>query len=381
MGDLIDYSKKLDAYALGVAGGALRQLEEVFLGQIEEGLHTAAQMVVLKDGKVLFDRAAGTFRGGQSVTQKTPFYVCSATKAFTAVCVHKLIEDGKIDMDAPVAEYWPAFGQNGKQSVTVRQAFLHKAGIPTVHFYKQIPLWPFWPLITRHTASLKPQFEPGSVMAYHPVSWGTIMGELVRRVSGLPLHRFFDIHFAQPLGMENSWLKLPAGQLRRSPLIESGAEDQKFAKQLFNLPIIRRALLPAGSLHSNAREMAIFYHMLVSGGSYAGVQLLKPETIAAATALGFRGMDQINKRESLWAYGFHLGGRDSTEEFGEPIFGALSTTRSFGHVGNRSCMAWADHDHKLVVAFTCNRFLSNEGSRQRWIAMNNAVWDVVESSK
>jgi CubicO group peptidase (beta-lactamase class C family) len=214
-------------------------------------------------------------------------------------------------------------------------------------------------------------------MAYHPVSWGTIMGELVRRVSGIPLHRYFDTHFAKPLNLRNSWLKLPFRQLGRTPPILSGAEDQKRAKELFNSLPIRLALLPAGSLHSTAREIAIFYHMLVSGGNYAGKQLLKPETIRAATALGFRGIDQISGRDSLWAYGFHLGGRDSEEEFGESIFGERSTTHSFGHVGNRSCMAWADHDHKLVVAFTCNRFLSYERSRQRWIALNNAVWDAV----
>jgi CubicO group peptidase (beta-lactamase class C family) len=381
MADTIDYSRKLDAYALGVDAAALRNLEEIFLSQIADGLHTAAQMVVLLDGKVLFDRAAGSFRGQnkKKVTQQTPFYCFSVTKAFTAMCVHKLIEEGKIALEAPVAEYWPAFGKHGKEVVTVHQAFVHMAGIPTVGFYKQIPLWPFWGLITRNTANLKPQFPPGEVMAYHPISWGTIMGELVRRVSGMPLNEYFDSHFAQPLGLKNTWLKLPFGQLKRTPPVLSAAEDQKFAKQLFNFPPIRRALLPAGSLHSTAREMAIFYHMLVSGGTYAGQQLLKPETIKTATTLQYRGVDRLNGRETLWGYGFHLGGRENIEELGEPTFGARSTVRSFGHGGNRSSLAWADHDHKLVVAFTCNQFLSNQGSRQRWIALNNAVWDIVES--
>lgn len=381
MADSIDYSKKLDAYALGVDAAALRNLEEIFLGQIADGLHPAAQMVVVLDGRVLFDRAAGVFRGKKRVTQETPFYCFSATKAFTGICVHKLIEEGKIEMDAPVVEYWPAFGKHGKDVVTVRQAFLHKAGIPTTKFYQQIPLWPFWPLITWHTANLKPQFEPGQVMAYHPVAWGTIMGELVRRVSGMPLDKYFDLNFAKPLGFKNSWLKLPFSKLRSTPEIQSGADDQKFAKELFNFPPIRCCLLPAGSLHSTAREMAIFYHMLVMGGSYAGKQYLKLETVAAATELGYQGLDHISHRQVLWSYGFHLGGRKSDEKFGESVYGARSTTHTFGHVGNRSCIAWGDFDHKLVVAFTCNRFLSYEDTRKRWIDLNNAVWDVVETNK
>lgn len=383
MSEPIDYSKKLDAYALGVDAAALRKLEETFLGQIAEGLHPAAQMVVLLNGKVLFDRAAGSFcgRGKKRITQQTPFYCFSVTKAFTGMCVHQLIEEGKISLDAPVAEYWPAFGKHGKESVTVHQAFVHLAGIPNVGFYRQIPLWPFPRLLAASTANLKPEFEPGTVMAYHPISWGTIMGELVRRVSGMPLDRYFKRRFAEPLGLSHTWLKLPAGKRKDSPPILSGADDQKYAKELFNFPPIRQALLPAGSLHSTAREMAIFYHMLVSGGSYGGKQFLKPETIENATALHFQGIDQINGRESYYGYGFHLGGRSSTAELGESIYGARSTTHTFGHMGNRSTMAWGDHDHKLVVAFTCNRFLSNEDSRQRWITLNNAVWDVVESSR
>ncbi|HKJ26348.1 MAG TPA: serine hydrolase domain-containing protein, partial [Anaerolineales bacterium] len=180
---------------------------------------------------------------------------------------------------------------------------------------------------------------------------------------------------------ENTWLKLPFRQLRRTPPIDSAADDQKYGDILFNYLPNRLALLPAGSLHSTAREMAVFYHMLVSGGSYGGRQFLLPETIENATSLKIEGIDQSSQRESRWAYGFHVGGRKSTEEFGEPVFGARSTVRSFGHAGNRSCLAWADHDHKLVVAFTCNRFLSDESSRARWLALNNAVWDIVESRK
>ena len=177
--------------------------------------------------------------------------------------------------------------------------------------------------------------------------------------------------------MKNSWLKIPPEALRRSPPIISGCKDQNSLTRLFNLPIVRKALIPAASLHSTARDMAIFYQMLVNFGNYAGRQYLKPETITQATSLGFRGLDEFSQRETLWAYGFHLGGRPTSENEGETSFGERSTLQTFGHMGNRSSMAWGDFNHQLVVSFTCNRLIDNEANRQRWINLNNSVWDAL----
>ena len=101
--------------------------------------------------------------------------------------------------------------------------------------------------------------------------------------------------------------------------------------------------------------------------------------MAQAVSLGYHGWDAINKRDTLWAYGFHLGGAknvdDPDEE--ESVFGRRSTRATFGHMGNRSCMAWGDMDHRLVVTFTCNRLIGQQESRQRWQALNNAVWELI----
>lgn len=380
MEDTINYLNGPNPQAAGIDPQTVQPLAELFDQMISDGLHPAAQMVVLKDGHVLFDRASGTF-DGQQVKPDTPFYCFSVTKAFTGVCVHKLIEEGKLSLDTRVAEVWPSFGKKGKQEITIRQVFLHQAGIPANFRYDHIPFWPNWNLITRRVASLAPEFPPGSKMSYHSVTYGFILGEVVRRVSGLPIDQYFQQNFAQPLGMKNSWLKIPPAELRRSPPLFSGAKDQNSLVWLFNLPSIRKALVPAASLHSNAREMAIFYQMLVNYGSYAGRQYLKPETVKQATSLGFRGIDEFSQRLTLWGYGFHLGGRPTSEKEGESSFGARSTQQTFGHMGNRSSMAWGDMHHRLVVAFTCNRLLDEETNRQRWINLNNAVWDMLGVEK
>ncbi len=372
----IDYSHPPDPAAAGLDSQAIQPLSDLFDRMLAEGLHPAAQMVVLKDGQVIFDRAAGQVNG-KPVTPETPFYGFSVSKAFTGMCVHRLIEAGKVSLDAPVAEYWPAFAQKGKGEVTIRQVFLHLAGVPAIHRTDQIPLWPSWKLTMAAVARLPLEYPPGTKNAYHAVTYGFILGEVVRRVSGLRIDRYFDQHFVRPLGLKNTWLKVPANQLKRVPELVCGAEDQETLVRVFNLRPIRRALIPAASLHSSAREMAIFYQMLLNQGRYGGVTFVRPETVAQATSLGYAGMDVINQRYSMWAYGFHLGGRATMPEEGESSFGDRSTQHTFGHMGNRSSMAWADSQHRLVVTFTCNRLLPYDDTRRRWISLNNAVWDAI----
>ncbi|MBN2045975.1 MAG: beta-lactamase family protein [Anaerolineales bacterium] len=372
----LDFTRPVAPEEAGIDPTALTRLHDLFGSQLADGLHPAAQLVVVKDGQVVIDLAAGSFRGGKPVKPDTPFYCFSVSKAFTGICIHKLIEEGKVALDAPVAAYWPAFGKKGKEKITIRQVFHHTAGIPAIDRYRQIPLWPFWSLVMADIARLTPEFEPGSKMAYHAVTWGFIFGEVVRRVSGMSLETYFHRHFAHPLGMHNSWFRIPAKDLACSPRIISGHPDQNTLVRVFDARTIRRAVIPAASLHSTARELAVFYHMLVNQGSYCGKQYLKPDTVRQAVSLGYSGWDEINQRYSLWAYGFHLGGRKD-EQQEESVFTERSTRATFGHMGNRSCMAWADMDHKLVVAFTCNRLIGNQENRKRWIALNNAVWDLM----
>jgi CubicO group peptidase (beta-lactamase class C family) len=375
----LDFSHSISPEEAGVDPAALSRLDQLFHAQITGGLHPAAQMVVIKDGQVLFDQAVGQFNGGMPVRANTPFYCFSVSKAFTGMCVHKLIEEGKVALDAPIAEYWPAFGKNGKDKITIRQVFHHTAGVSAIDRYRQIPLWPFWPLATADVANLTPEYPPGSKMAYHAVSWGFIFGEVIRRVSGLRFEIYFDQTFAQPLGMTNSWFRTPAKELKRSPRILVGHPDQERLARVFNALPIRRSVIPAGSLTSTARELAIFYQMLVNLGEYGGKRYLKPETVEQAVSLGYRGWDEINKRDTLWAYGFHLGGRKKVESQREEesVYGERSTQATFGHMGNRSCMAWGDMNHRLVVTFTCNRLIGYRETRQRWIELNNAVWDLI----
>lgn len=354
------------------------RIAQVFTGQLERGLHPGAQLVVRQHGQTLLDLAQGTanLKRGDPVLPETPFLVFSVSKAFTGICVHHLIEAGQIELDAPVAQYWPEFGCRGKESATIRHVFLHQAGVPLRGLYRQILRWPWWDAVVRMVAALPAEFPPGSQTAYHMVNYGFILGEVVRRVSGLPVGEYLRRHFLEPLGLENTWLGLPPSQRGRAAGVYSGDRENRNAAAVFASPWVRSASIPAATLNSTARELGIFYQMLLDGGEYAGRRYLKPETIQAAVSLGYEGYDGTLGLQTRRAYGFHLGGRIP----GGPsqyILGKGSSLETFGHFGMGTCMAWADRRTGTVAAFTCNRLLHHLKSRARWIELNDAIWDVV----
>lgn len=361
---------------------AFQPLVDVFDRQLRDRMHLGAQLVVRHRGEVVVDESAGLRRISPPlrVTPATPFMNFSVTKAFAGVCVHKLIEEGKIELDAPVAEYWPEFGQKGKETATIRHVFLHQAGVPSQGMYTQALVWPNWSLVTKNVARLPAEYAPGTKTAYHLVNYGFILGEVVRRVSGMRIDQYLKKNFLDPLGLKNTALGLPLSWYPQSSGLYFGTLEGWDAVVAFNLPVIRSAVMPAATLNSTAHDLSVFYQMLINGGTYNGVRLLQPETIETAVQLGSDGYDHIVGDSMRWALGFHLGGRPGGES-DESLsgMGKGSTVRTFGHFGMGTCMAWADPDEKLVVAFTCNRLLAGDKGNVRWIELSNAVWDCVRT--
>lgn len=375
----LDFARPAPPAEAGMTEAGARRVREVFDAQLTRGLHPGAQLVVLRRGRVAVDLAGGwaSLRPRRPVTHRTPFLSWSCTKALTGMCVHRLIEAGEVALDAPIAEYWPEFGRQGKETATIRHAFLHQAGIPARGLYTQWLLWSDWRRVTRNVAGLWAEWPPGTRTAYHLVNYGFILGEVVRRVSGVPIQEYLRQHFTAPLGMESSWLGLPRALAHEAAAIYSGDRTQRLAVATFSLPPIRRAVIPAATLNTDARGLAIFYQMLLNGGQYAGRRYVRPETIAAATALGYEGYDATIGGPMRWAYGFHLGGTLPQSPPGPSGMGRGASIRTFGHFGQASCMAWADPDAELAVVFLCNRLLGDLAVAQRWAEISDAVWDAL----
>lgn len=377
----LDFTHEAPAEEASLSAAGVRRIIEVFeqMYYIDK-LHPAAQLVVLHNGHVVVDRAIGGARFGP-VTPETSFLTFSCSKALTGMCVHKLIEDGLVDIDAPISKYWPAWGSCGKETATIRHAFLHQAGVPKPHINRQVLLWPSWSLVTWELAHTRAMYPPGSQTSYHMVNFGFILGKVIESASSMSFPAYLRQAILDPLGMKHSYLPLPKRMLRRTPLQFTTSPEQRNAAWVFNLPAIRTAVIPAATLHSNARGLATFYQMLINGGIYAGKQIYMPETIAFATSPGYLGYDGTFKEEARWAYGFHLGGPETDNE-GKPRrsgMGLQSTLRTFGHFGIATCMGWADPDSRLVVAFTTNGMQSGKLSANRCADLSDAVWQSLEN--
>ena len=369
-----------DPIGAGFSPDGISRLEKSFQSQINAGLHPGAQLVVLRHGKVIVDLAAGSanLKKGRPVTQTTLFPIFSCTKSFTAVCIHQLVESGKLELDAPVAEYWPAFGCKGKQTATVRHTLLHQAGVPNNGQPWQVLLWGNRRLLSRQVAGMSALWEPGSRMEYHLVNGGFILGELIYRVSGLSPANYLKQHFLQPLGMKHTYPGLPYRLFPQSAHVYNTDPTQNNAQFVFNRAVIRHKYLPAASICTTARDLAVFYQMLNNLGTYNGKQFLKPETIQQATALAYDGPNNTPEKRIRWALGFTLGGYSEFLDQDIYLMGKGSSKRTFGHPGQGgAALAWADPDSGIVFAFVNNHFQNAVTTHRRFEILANCVWEAL----
>ncbi len=337
----------------------------------------SAQLVVHHQGTRIVDLHGRAYQTPDN-SPETAYLTFSVSKGFTTCAILKLIDDGLIELDAPVATYWPEFGQRGKETATIRHTLVHQAGIPAPHLYQQLILWPFWNLVTRRVASYPAEFPPGSQTAYHMVNFGFILGEVVRRVTGMPIDRYLQQQFFKPMGLKRIWMRAPGKEESDSPRVVALSRSMKNTATLFNLHTIRRALIPAAGLHSNADCLAEFFSMLLNAGVYQGHQYLRPETIAEAASSQYNGLDNYVQTQMNWGLGFIMGGGMSANS--DPTRNAMGTgssSTSFGSFGMGTCMVWVDRDAQLVTAFTTNGMLSGSKSNERWAMISNAIWKAI----
>lgn len=342
---------------------------------LNQRLHPSAQVAIYHHGKRVVDHW-GSQPGSPVITADTPFLTFSVSKVFTACAIFKLIDEGLVALDDPIGKYWPEFAQKGKETATIRHTLLHQAGVPSPHLKKQLFMWPFWGAVTRDLAREKAIYPPGTLTSYHLVNFGFILGEVVRRVTGQPIDVFLHEQFFQPMGLTNSTMKLPAREIRMSPKEVAISKVMNGTAFVFNRPIIRSALMPAVTLHSNARELGAFFTMLLQDGMFEGKRYLSEKIIRLSTRSHYNGMDLTFNYNMNWGLGFIVGGgKYLVENPREWIMGWGSSNETFAGFGMGTCMVWADRKADVVTAFTCNGMLGVPEVDKRWAALSNAVWD------
>lgn len=305
----------------------------------------------------------------------------STTKGVTATALHLLADRGLVDYEAPVAEYWPGFARGGKEGITVRHVLSHEAGLYRIrglldHAERMLD----WPHVCEALAQAEPAHPPGVMNAYHGLTFGWLVGEIVQRVAGVPFADFVRKELAEPLGCDGLHVGLPAserhhaaelqGRIRGAGLGGAGAESRVLrwsgrmasllrlplnpertadalmlpgALQLFHSERIHDAPIPSANGAFTARSLARLYAMLAGDGELEGRRLLSTGTVMRATEIQNTRIDGVVPFPMRWRLGYHLA----------------ATTRGilkngFGHFGYGGSGAWADPDRQLAVAMTTN---------------------------
>lgn len=335
------------------------------------GAYPGLSLCVRRRGQVVLNRSLGYARGNGPgdgpadvripLTVDAPICLYSASKAITAILVHKLAEEGGIDLDAPVARYLPRFGGNGKAAVTISEVLSHRAGFASLDLPRrernvQLLADPQAILDRIYAAPLRGHGHP----AYHALTGGFVMGELIERVTGKPLRDYLDSRLRQPLGMTHFTYGLPASErhhvarnyvagmrvrypvsalIRRALFV--GVDEAVAAS---NEPAFMDAVIPAGNLYATAEELSRFYQMLLDGGEYQGRRLLAPETVQRALIPRNRlTPDRMLMVPMRYSEGFMLGAR------GFSLYGP-DTADAYGHLGFMNILGWAQPSRQLAVA-------------------------------
>ncbi|MFM0670687.1 serine hydrolase domain-containing protein [Paraburkholderia sediminicola] len=343
----------------------------------EIGIQVAAYL----NGKLVVDAWSGVAdpATGRLVDGETLFNVYSVTKAVAATALHILADRGYIDYNAPVTRYWPEYGAHGKARTTVRDVLTHRACVPQMPDGVTPERMCDWQWMTTAIAGLKPLAEPGTKTLYLSMTFGWIIGELVRRADpqGRSLGRFVREEIAGPLAISDLWIGIPDEVEPRiakltdamvpvpaeylPPLfLASMPEQVALNPTVFERPDVRRAEVAGVGGIFNARSEARFWAMLAGGGELDGVRLLSKELVATLNT------PRANSEEPdpvmfgfpipITIGGFWFGGA-------HPPVTAVQSPRALCHPGQGNSIGWADPDTGLAVAI-CHNKLFNPASQE-----------------
>ena len=366
---------------IGQCAPEFHSVAEAFIANFVEHDEVGASVCVNVGGETVVDLWGGRVSvadDAASWEDDTISLVFSCTKAATALCAHMLIDRGELDLHAPVARYWPEFAASGKEQVTVEMLLNHSAGLPALRAPVKDGGYYDWDYRIERLAAEEPFWEPGTRNGYHMITFGWLVGELVRRVSGRSLGRFFREEVAQPLELD-FWIGLPEAHLPRvTPMIpwvpDRNAPMMPFTKALMRDPssIQYLALLNSGNYQAdspqayaaeigggggiaNARALAGMYTPLANGGEHAGVRLLSSEHIVRMREVSVA--TQVDAT-LLMPTRFGLGFMRSMDNRHRPT-GAMETCvlggAAFGHAGAGGSIGFADPSEALAFGYSMNR--------------------------
>ncbi|EFL40895.1 serine hydrolase domain-containing protein [Streptomyces griseoflavus] len=376
----------------GTVAGGFEPVGEAFARNFGTLGDRGAAVAVYRDGRRVVDLWAGVkdVDGTEPWRRDTAQVVRSATKGVAAAVLLLLHQRGELDLDAPVGHYWPGFKAHGKERLLVRHVLNHRAGLPVL----DDPLTPAEaadpPRAAEAVAAQAPAWEPGTDHGYHALTYGWLVDELVRRVTGRGCGEWIASEIAAPLGLD-LWVGLPdeqahrvgtvgriegpepSGALRARPkrsVTDAYADPASLTRRTFaaifpfpdhNDPAFRAAALPAANGIATADGLARFYASLI--GPVDGVRLLDPATVEAARAEESAGPDRVLVVGTRFGLGYMLHG--SASPFLAP--------GSFGHPGRGGSLGFADPESGIAFGYVTNGFRRTVTADPRAQALIRAV--------
>lgn len=365
-----------------------RQVQEAIDQLVESGVETGVQVAVYRRGELLVDAAAGVADAttGRVVTPDTPFFSASTGKGMTSTVAHVLAERGVFDYDTPIVEVWPEFGAHGKQASTIRHALTHAVGVPGVPADTTPEDLCDWQKMCAAIADAQPWWKPGTKFGYHALTYGYIIGEIVRRATGKPISQVLWEEVSGPLGVSDEmFFSVPQAELGRLARLEAGdppmtAEQIKQFEEM--MPLLFKAAPPAvqpsADLYNrsdfltsdvpsggtmSARAVARLYAALL--GEVDGTRLISPERLREVAAVAVDDVDQVFGNHAQMTLGYAIG-RPMANPSASPA--PPDTPTVFGWSGVGGSYASADTATGIAFALTKNRFTTTDFSTTARIA-------------
>ena len=359
-----------DPAAAGMTQEGVDRIWRAAIAAYRTGLYPALQICVRREGVVVLDRAIGHASGNGPddsrdtekvlATPGTPFLTYSASKGITAAVIHMLIDRGELGLHDRISTYIPEYGCLGKESITIGQVLSHRAAVQQIPEGISPDHWHDREFIVDALCRIKPAGKPGTYQAYHALTGGLILGEVVHRVTGNDIRTVLAKEILEPLDFHwtnygvapESTDQVARNYVTGLPLLppithlaqRALGASYRDVTELGNDPRFLTAIVPSGNLVSTANELSRFYEILRRGGEMDGVRMMSPETLRQA--LVEQGKFQpdftlgVNFR---FGFGFMQGGKRVS------LFGP-DTVRAFGHLGFINIAGWADPQRALSAA-------------------------------
>jgi len=368
--------------ASGHLSPAFAQIGDVFAAHFDDALELGASFAAVIDGELVVNIRGGFADRAKEKpwTEDTLACIYSSGKAVLSFLIAREVSNGRLDYDAPVAQYWPAFAQNGKEQITVAQMLSHQAGLCGIPEEMDPATWLDWDVITGRIAAMAPLWSPGSANGYHPQTVGHIVGELLRRVTGQSVGQLLRASTASDglqviCGMRSDQIAR-AAFMRKPPTAPDLGELNEFTKLAFlkkwsSAAGVSReewvaAEIPASNMHADAPSLAMMVHPLANRGrDVNGDPVLDLGAIDAALKERARGDDLVLPFHLSWSAGLM---RNINHHFGP-------NEAAFGHAGFGGSCVVVDPEQNLTAAYVMSKMSPHLVGDPRSVRLLTALYD------